>query len=99
MGGFSWRGETFDRLKLASSETRWPGYARFAGLQEKGLRAEALREITAFAESLRQEPLQARWDFVSWLLAEVLGPGRNHSARGPVPTPLGGCRTHSAGVA
>jgi hypothetical protein len=64
-----WRAETFDLLKRASSDAteRWPGYAAFAALQEKGLRQQALAAARAFAEDMKSRGHESRWDFVSWL--------------------------------
>lgn len=74
MGSSNWRAVTFDQLKLAGAGPRWPGYAAYARLQERGLRDDSLREVRRFADQLSRQPLSTRWEFVSWLCGEILGP-------------------------
>jgi len=66
---YSWRASTFAALRHAALETRvrWPGYAEFATLQEKGLRKQALATLRIFAADLEAKSHEARWGFVIWL--------------------------------
>lgn len=74
MNGQYWRAETYARLRVASAQTRWPGYAKFAALQVQGLRDEAINQVREFAARMGAQPLATRWEFVAWLFTDVLGP-------------------------
>lgn len=80
------REETFHALRRASASTQWPGYSRFAALQGRGLRQDALSEARVFATELGTRSLEERWQFVSWLLGDVMGP--NVVLEVLVPSPL-----------
>lgn len=84
-----WRGETFGLLtRLAADATeRWPGYAGFAALQERGLRKQALAALRPFAVQLGGEPFDARWTFVRWVLEQV-DATRGAVLEAAVPHPL-----------
>jgi hypothetical protein len=84
-----WGRSTFELLKSATSDAteRWPGYAAYTALHEKGLRQQALTAVRAFAEEMKAQSHGARWDFVSWLFRLMDGSG----CTGPeplVPFPL-----------
>ncbi len=67
--GYVWRGATFEALRRAVATTadRWPDYAAFAALQERGLRQDALARLRGFASGLAGQTHDTRWAFVQWL--------------------------------
>jgi hypothetical protein len=79
------RQETFQALQRVGASAQWPRYASFATLQERGVRKQALEEIRAFSSELSTSSLDARWRFVSWLFAEVMGPDVVLEALVPFP--------------
>lgn len=68
----AWRGDTYAHLRAARTNEQWPLYAEFAGLQERGLRKQALAKAKLFADEMSPQPLSQRWAFVSWLCTDVL---------------------------